>query len=912
NLAASSSAILYLSGGTSSRVSIGTNGTSQIEQMRVSHTASAVNYVQVTGAATTGFSTISAQGSDANTGLYFQAKGTGSIRFSTAGANSNEQFRINNTATAVNYMQVTGNIAGSAPSFSVAGTDTNIDLALIPKGTGVTTFGSQQANYWTKSSASTTLTPITSVVGSDTNISMAFQPKGTGAIDLAAGSSGVNISNGGTVTAITRTSTGSGYSSFPTIAISAPTTAGGVQATASVFTVGTTSATIQSGGTGYTVNDVISTNAGASQSSAATFTVTAVSSGVITAISSTGTGGAFTAIPTNPVATTGGSGSGATLNISSFYVIGLSLLTAGSGYIEQPTVTFSGGGGSGAAAFASVGTTPFIKGLASTLQFSTNMGSALDLTNYGANQATNRYALFASATGNPAIIEPRGDTNVNAVLSSRGTGSVQFYTNGFSGGTGSAEQLRVSHTASAVNYVQVTGAATTQSPVISTQGSDTDIKMTLRSKGNAGVTFQNSSLNTLFDIPNVFPAANYLQANASVTGNTVSLKAIGTDTNISMALQPTGTGAIDLAAGSSGVNISNGGTVTALTKTAGGSGYTTTPSVSISAPTTAGGVQATANATYNLFGTSLVSGGTGYTVGDILTFVGGTFTDVLQYTVTSVSGGVITGTSVLTASFGIYSVLPPSTPATVTGGTGSGATFNLTWTLRGVTVNNAGSGYIEQPTVTFSGGGGSGASAYATVGSDAVVKTLGTNMAFYTPNGRIGFRVVDLSGGTGTGYWSALGGTTSPQLRATGAGSAVILTESGVSISLQTASTQQFVISHTASAVNYVQVTGGITGSQATISAQGSDANVGLIYTSKGTSSLQFRTNNSSQTQLFITHTANAVNYASITGSAAGAAPAFSVAGTDTNIDLALTPKGTGRVTTSATLVAGLISGGTF
>ena len=54
----------------------------------------------------------------------------------------------------------------------------------------------------------TTFAPILSAQGSDTNISQVFQPKGTGAIDLAPGSSGVNISNGGTVTAITRTAAG--------------------------------------------------------------------------------------------------------------------------------------------------------------------------------------------------------------------------------------------------------------------------------------------------------------------------------------------------------------------------------------------------------------------------------------------------------------------------------------------------------------------------------------------------------------------------------------------------------------------------------------------------------------------------------------------------------------------------------
>lgn len=68
---------------------------------------------------------------------------------------------------------------------------------------------------------------------------------------------------------------------------------------------------------------------------------------------------------------------------------------------------------------------------------------------------------------------------------------------------------------------------------------------------------------------------------------------------------------------------------------------------------------------------ALVSGGTGYTVSDTLTLVGGTGT-AATLTVTAVSSGVITAASV--ATHGSYSVAPSGTLA-VTGGTGSGATF---------------------------------------------------------------------------------------------------------------------------------------------------------------------------------------------------------------------------------------------
>jgi hypothetical protein len=131
----------------------------------------------------------------------------------------------------------------------------------------------------------------------------------------------------------------------------------------------------------------------------------------------------------------------------------------------------------------------------------------------------------------------------------------------------------------------------------------------------------------------------------------------------------------------------------------------------------------------------------------------------------------------------------------------------------------------------------------------------------------------------------------------------------------------QFAATHTASAVNYVQVTGAATTAAPVLSVQGSDGNVAFGITSKGTSAINFLTNSGNQRQLQINHTASAVNYFALTGSAAGSAPAFSVAGTDTDIDLTLTPKGAGNVrfgsyTASALLaVAGYItikdSGGT-
>lgn len=80
---------------------------------------------------------------------------------------------------------------------------------------------------------------------------------------------------------------------------------------------------------------------------------------------------------------------------------------------------------------------------------------------------------------------------------------------------------------------------------------------------------------------------------------------------------------------------------------------------------------------YNLTGVTIVGGGTGYTVGDVLEVVGGNGSITAQITVATVALGVITGVSISNA--GRYTTTP-SNPASVTGPGNDDATFTLTWT----------------------------------------------------------------------------------------------------------------------------------------------------------------------------------------------------------------------------------------
>lgn len=454
-------------------------GGSTLDQLRVSHTASAVNYVQVTGAATGGSSVISAQGSDTNTGLQLRSKGTGDINLMTAGGTN--QVVIRNTASAVNFISLSGSATGFAERMYAE--------------------------------------------GSDTNIALAFQSKGTGAIDLAAGSRGVNISNGGTVTAITRTAAGSGYTSFPTWAASAPTTAGGSTASGTPASMTASGYTVNSGGTGYTVGDVLTVTGGTGGN--CTLTVTAVSAGAVTT-ATLATTLSYTVLPTNPVSVTGGTGSGATFNLS--YGIGnsLTITNAGSGYVEQPTVTFSGGGGSGAAAYATVGSDTTIKSIGTNLFLSHPNGVGLQVRDNG---QTACYPLFQSSGTTIQTYASSSGSNVGFQWATKGTSAHAFATNASVANI----QMQVTHTASAVNYVQVTGAATGSRPYIQAQGSDTNVDLRLGAKGSGGV------YSTAFFVAGAQLFNNVLIQGAA-TGSSPYIQASGGDTNIDLTLTPKGTG----------------------------------------------------------------------------------------------------------------------------------------------------------------------------------------------------------------------------------------------------------------------------------------------------------------------------------------------------------------------------------
>lgn len=131
------------------------------EVLEIDGTASAVNYVALQNSATGSAPLFDARGDDTNVGLNISSKGTGSVTLWT-GAKAREGLIVVNTASAVNEITVTPAATGSAPALGATGDDTNIPLRLTPKGTGVVELGA--ASTGTIAAGAVTLNAVRGVI----------------------------------------------------------------------------------------------------------------------------------------------------------------------------------------------------------------------------------------------------------------------------------------------------------------------------------------------------------------------------------------------------------------------------------------------------------------------------------------------------------------------------------------------------------------------------------------------------------------------------------------------------------------------------------------------------------------------------------------------------------------------------
>jgi hypothetical protein len=166
-----------------------------------------------------------------------------------------------------------------------------------------------------------------------------------------------------------------------------------------------------------------------------------------------------------------------------------------------------------------------------------------------------------------------------------------------------------------------------------------------------------------------------------------------------------------------------GGFVSGVTITTAGSYLgAAQPTVTFSAPDGVGGVTATGTTVMEVLSAVATAGGTGYSVGDVLTVTYGGQT--ATFTVATLSTtAVATVTPLARGTFTATTTGAKTTTVAPAGG--SGATLTITYRVKDITITEQGSGYTNaaDAAITFSGGTGA---ATAVLGTDSgIIGTTG-------------------------------------------------------------------------------------------------------------------------------------------------------------------------------------------
>lgn len=139
----------------------------------------------------------------------------------------------------------------------------------------------------------------------------------------------------------------------------------------------------------------------------------------------------------------------------------------------------------------------------------------------------------------------------------------------------------------------------------------------------------------------------------------------------------------------------------------------------------------------------------------------------------------------------------------------------------------------------------------------------------------------------------------------------------GTGWKLLPAQSNSFRITEVVSSVNYLEAQGNVTGSAPVILASGSDTNINMNFSAKGTGSVRFFTNGSTTSSnnqvLQLEHLASSVNFIALRGAINNDNVAVEAKGTSTNVGINLITKGTGQLLLNGVPIAadGAKGGGT-
>jgi|694.fasta_scaffold00210_32 hypothetical protein len=450
--------------------------------------------------------------------------------------------------------------------------------------------------------------------------------------------------------------------------------------------------------------------------SAASATFSATSK--VESVSLASGGSKFTSVPVVSFNGGGGSGAAATAAIRGG-VDGVAIANGGSGYTSNPTVVFSGGGGSGAMAAA------YIEDGAVT---------SISLTSPGFGYESAPSVTITGGGGTGATASAWIDASVISLqLTSQGQGYVSEPEVVFSGGGGSGAIASAS-LGSIIVDVNVTnggeyyGGGGIQSVEITAPGEyyvpDGVQSVDLAYGGSfyptpfCEYTWRGCEPCVPLGYPHI---RGPMRITFNAGGESHSLSVVsGLNLPIVDAVQSSEGGNWETLTFASESFYPG---VASISLQAGGSGYTSPPSVII----TGDGINAEATATVRGYvdSVSITNQGSGYSSSQppAVVFSGGGGSGATA--TVAISNGRITAITIGSGGSG-YSSAPA---VTISGGVGSGATAVATarQSVESVTVTKRGSGYTVPPLVSLDGGGGAGAIATATLDRQPVgCKTSGT------------------------------------------------------------------------------------------------------------------------------------------------------------------------------------------
>ena len=170
--------------------------------------------------------------------------------------------------------------------------------------------------------------------------------------------------------------------------------------------------------------------------------------------------------------------------------------------------------------------------------FDTNGVKAINVA--PTSSAVNYLNMSNAATGvGPFIAAAGSDSTIDLNLYSTSTGAVKLRSNT------NGLVLTASNVASGVNYVNVLNAATGNGPYVAAYGSDSNIALNLAAKGSGHVTLSGGNGITL-DTVGVASGVNYLTATNAAASGSPKLTTVGSDTNIDLTLQGKGASSVIL------------------------------------------------------------------------------------------------------------------------------------------------------------------------------------------------------------------------------------------------------------------------------------------------------------------------------------------------------------------------------